>query len=58
LTFQNALIGIGANAAANILQEFVIKKLTPNVPPRDPANSGKSPSLVGKVFGSFVHSGD
>jgi hypothetical protein len=58
LTFQNALIGIGANAAANILQEFVIKKLTPNVPPRNPANSGKSPSLVGKVFGSFVHSGD
>ena len=60
LTFQNALIGIGANAAANILQEFVIKKLTPNVPSHDPANgnSGKSPSLVGKVFGSFVHSGD
>jgi hypothetical protein len=60
LTFQNALIGIGANAAANILQEFVIKKLTPNVPSHDPANGsgGKSASLVGKVFGSFVHSGD
>ncbi|HEY1423025.1 MAG TPA: carboxypeptidase-like regulatory domain-containing protein [Candidatus Acidoferrum sp.] len=59
LTFQNALIGIGANAAANILQEFVIKKLTPNVPSHDPGNAGSGkPNLVGKVFGSFVHSGD
>lgn len=32
LTFENALIGIGANAAANLLQEFVIKKLSSNVP--------------------------
>ena len=32
LTFENAAIGIAANAAANILQEFVIRKLTPNVP--------------------------
>lgn len=31
LTFENAAIGIGATAAANILQEFVIRKLTPNV---------------------------
>ncbi|MGA2421860.1 MAG: carboxypeptidase-like regulatory domain-containing protein [Candidatus Acidiferrum sp.] len=30
LTFENALIGIGATAAANILQEFVIKKFTPS----------------------------
>jgi hypothetical protein len=29
LTFENALIGIGENAGANILQEFVIRKLTP-----------------------------
>ena len=29
LTFENALIGIGATAAANILQEFFIRKLTP-----------------------------
>ena len=34
LTFENALIGIGSTAAANILQEFVIRKLTPN-----PSNS-------------------
>lgn len=32
LTFENALISIGANAAVNLLQEFVIKKLTTNVP--------------------------
>jgi len=37
LTFENALIGIGATAAANILQEFVIRKLTRNVPNQDPA---------------------
>jgi hypothetical protein len=32
LTFENGLIGIGATAAANLLQEFLIRKLTPNVP--------------------------
>lgn len=30
LTFENAGIGIGAGAAANIIQEFVVKKLTPH----------------------------
>jgi hypothetical protein len=30
LTFENALIGIGESAAANILQEFVIRRLTPS----------------------------
>jgi hypothetical protein len=30
LTFANAFIGIGGTAAANILQEFVIRKLTPH----------------------------
>ncbi|HKN75663.1 MAG TPA: carboxypeptidase-like regulatory domain-containing protein [Candidatus Acidoferrum sp.] len=30
LTFENALIEIGENAAANILQEFVIRRLTPS----------------------------
>jgi hypothetical protein len=37
LTFENAGIGIGATAAANILQEFVIRKLTPNLRNRNPA---------------------
>ena len=32
LTFENALIGIGATAAANVIQEFVVRKLTPNLP--------------------------
>jgi hypothetical protein len=37
LTFENALIGIGATGAANILQEFLIRKLTPKLPNHDPA---------------------
>src|SRR6266404_1846522 len=32
LTFENALIGIGESAAVNLLQEFVIRRLTPSVP--------------------------
>jgi hypothetical protein len=32
LTFENTLIGIGESAATNILQEFLIRKLTPNLP--------------------------
>ncbi len=38
LTFENALIGIGESAAVNLLQEFVIRKLTRNVPNPGPAN--------------------
>jgi len=32
VTFENTLIGIGASAANNVLQEFVIRKLTRNAP--------------------------
>jgi hypothetical protein len=32
LTFENALVAIGATAAANLLEEFVLRKLTPNIP--------------------------
>jgi hypothetical protein len=32
LTFETAFIGIGATAGANVLEEFVIRKLTPNLP--------------------------
>lgn len=32
LTFETALIGIGATAGVNVLQEFVVRKLTPNLP--------------------------
>lgn len=37
LTFENAFIGIGATAAVNVLQEFVVRKLTPHLPAHDPA---------------------
>jgi hypothetical protein len=39
LTFESAAIGIGATAAANVLEEFVIRKLTPNAPAFDPSGS-------------------
>jgi Carboxypeptidase regulatory-like domain len=40
LVFENALIGIGSSAAGNILQEFVIRKLTPHAPHYTPPPSG------------------
>jgi len=39
LVFENAAIGIGITAAANLFQEFVVKKLTPNLPKHDPADA-------------------
>ena len=40
LIFENALIAIGANAATNLLQEFVVRKLTRNTAnSANPANS-------------------
>jgi Carboxypeptidase regulatory-like domain len=36
LTFENGLIGIGATAAANLLQEFVVRRFTPSVPKQSP----------------------
>ena len=38
LTFENGALGIGITAASNLLQEFVIRKLTPKVPKQDPAS--------------------
>ncbi len=32
LTFENALIGIAGSAVQNVLQEFIVRKLTPKVP--------------------------
>jgi hypothetical protein len=32
LTFENTLIGIGATAAGNLFQEFLVRKLTPRLP--------------------------
>lgn len=37
LTFANAAIGLGAGAFTNVLQEFLLKKLTPKTPNSDPA---------------------
>lgn len=37
ITVENSLIGIGASAANNVLQEFVIRKLTRNAPTYTPA---------------------
>jgi Carboxypeptidase regulatory-like domain len=36
LIIENTLIGIGASAGVNLLQEFVMKKLTPNLPKNEP----------------------
>ena len=36
LTFENALLGIAGNAAQNLLQEFLLRKLTPKVPNYEP----------------------
>jgi hypothetical protein len=36
LTFENALVGIGATAVSNLLQEFVVKKLTPHAQNQPP----------------------
>jgi len=58
LTFENALIGIGATAAANILQEFVIRKLTPSASKSDPGNGAKSFGPIGRMLSSFVREGD
>jgi hypothetical protein len=37
LTFEGGAIGIGATAGANLIQEFLIRKLTPKAPNNDPA---------------------
>jgi hypothetical protein len=39
LTFENALIQIGTSATTNLLEEFVLRKLTPNAPYRYRAKS-------------------
>jgi hypothetical protein len=39
VTFENALIGIGETAAVNLLQEFVMRRLTPNLPKTEPTTT-------------------
>jgi len=38
LVFENTALGIGATAAANVIQEFIVRKLTPNVPNASPSH--------------------
>jgi hypothetical protein len=47
LTFENALVGIGATAATNLLQEFLIRKLTPHLPtkPVNPLGGSSTPFM-------------
>jgi len=52
-TFENALISIGTTAATNLLQEFVIRKVTPKLPKHEPVES-----VVGKVTSLLVHESD
>jgi hypothetical protein len=42
LTFENTAIGIGTTAAANLFQEFIVKKITPNLSKHDPANQNSA----------------
>ncbi|MGA2697472.1 MAG: carboxypeptidase-like regulatory domain-containing protein [Terriglobales bacterium] len=43
LTFENAAIGIAASAGANIIQEFVIPRLTPHKPKSPTGASSQKP---------------
>jgi len=38
LTFEGAAIGTGFSAVSNVIQEFLVRKLTPHIPPNPPAN--------------------
>jgi Carboxypeptidase regulatory-like domain len=38
LTFEVTLVGVAATAADNLLQEFIVRKLTPSARKREPAN--------------------
>jgi hypothetical protein len=61
LTVETALIGIGATAATNILQEFVIRRFTPAAsnPNSDPAaKTPKVQNLIGKLFSKPLREGD
>jgi Carboxypeptidase regulatory-like domain len=40
LTFETALIGIGATAGVNVLQEFVVRRITPNLASHNRQNPG------------------
>jgi hypothetical protein len=45
LTFENTAIGTGANAVINVLQEFVVRKLTPNASKSDSTHAHPAKGL-------------
>ena len=55
-TFENTLIGIGSTAVTNLLQEFVIRKLTQSRPGRL-APKPDDPAAI-KIPGAPIHAGD
>ena len=63
LTLETALIGIGATAATNVLEEFVIRRFTPGLKNNDPNRDSPQPtpkleSVITKLFPRPNHSGD
>jgi hypothetical protein len=54
-TFENTLIGVGTTAVTNLLQEFVIRKLTQSRPGRQ---APKSDGPVSNIPGAPIHAGD
>jgi Carboxypeptidase regulatory-like domain len=55
LTFENTFIGIGAAAATNLLQEFVIRKFTPGASGH---SVPKPQNAVAKLWTKVIHDGD
>ena len=55
-TFENTLIGIGTTAVTNLLQEFLIRKLTQSRPGRV-APKSDDPAAI-KIRGAPSHAGD
>src|SRR5204862_7838998 len=61
LTVETALIGIGATAATNLLQEFVIRRFTPAVSNSNSDPAAKAPkvqNLISKFFPKPLREGD
>jgi hypothetical protein len=54
-TVENALIGIAANAATNVLEEFVSKKMTPKSDTAD--GGGQKPFIVSRLATALIHEG-
>jgi hypothetical protein len=57
-TFENTLIGIGTTAVTNLLQEFVIRKLTQSRPSLPGRVAPKSDAPVSNIPGAPIHAGD